>query len=258
MTGIYFSGTGNSRYCLGRFLDSIQLQRRIAVLEDIPVYSIEETGAAEAISRDSEIILAYPVYYSSIPKILGDFIEKNSSSWSGKRVYIIATMGLFSGDGAGVAARRLQRHGAVITGGLHLKMPDCIGDVKALKRSAEMNRQIIENASVKADRAGRLYAAGTPTREGLGIFSLLAGLLGQRLYFRHMTKDYKSLPKIDREKCVGCGLCAEKCPMKNLEIKEGKAIPGDRCTLCYRCFAHCPAKAITVLGDKVYVQYKKN
>lgn len=41
------------------------------------------------------------------------------------------------GDGAGLLARLLNRYGASIVGGLHIKMPDSIGDVKALKRDYE-------------------------------------------------------------------------------------------------------------------------
>ena len=52
---------------------------------------------------------------------------------------MIATMGLFSGDGAGVLARLLKKYGAKITGGLHLKMPDSIADEKVLKRPLEKN-----------------------------------------------------------------------------------------------------------------------
>ena len=78
-----------------------------------------------------------------------DFIHNNSSVWQGKRVFIIATMALFSGDGAGVLGRLLKQYGAKITGGLHLQMPDSIADEKVLKRSLEMNTQLVEKANRK-------------------------------------------------------------------------------------------------------------
>ena len=49
-------------------------------------------------------------------------------------------MGLFSGDGAGILGRLLQQYGAEIIGGLHLRMPDSIGDEKVLKRPLEKNK----------------------------------------------------------------------------------------------------------------------
>ena len=60
--------------------------------------------------------------------MLKDFVDDNKDLWSGKNIFVIATMGLFSGDGAGILARRLRQYGAQIQGGLHLKMPDSIAD----------------------------------------------------------------------------------------------------------------------------------
>lgn len=42
--------------------------------------------------------------------------------------------------------------------------------------------------------------------------------------------------------------------MKNINMKNGKPVPGDQCTMCYRCISTCPKKAITLLGDSVYEQ----
>lgn len=247
MTGIYFSGTGNSKFCLSRFLDNIS--------DNLPMYSIEDAAALSAIKEASELVFAYPVYYSNLPKIVRDFIEDNHALWRGKNIYIIATMGLFSGDGTGVAARLFRKYGAAITGGLHLRMPDCIGDVKALKKSFSENKRIVDASCAKIEYAARRYKSGNPSQEGLSFLSRLAGLFGQRLYFRGKTKNYTKNPKIDTEKCVGCGICEKVCPMHNIHIEAHKASAGNRCTMCYRCFADCPGQAITLIGKEVLEQH---
>ena len=81
------------------------------------------------------------------PKIVRDFINDNHTIWEKKNIFIIATMGLFSGDGAGLSARLFKKYKAHIWGGLHLKMPDCICDVKALKHSTAQNQQIISDVN---------------------------------------------------------------------------------------------------------------
>ena len=218
--------------------------------------SIEDDGAAAAINDSSDIVFAYPVYYSCLPKPVKDFIVCNRSLWSGKRIFIIATMGLFSGDGTGVSARLFAKYGAEITGGLHLRMPDCIGDVKALKKSAEENKALVAAALKKLEDAAASYLSGKPPREGLGFAYHLAGLFGQRLYFGGIVKNYTSNPKIDISKCIGCGRCEALCPMQSIHVKNGKASAGNRCAMCYRCFSSCPEKAITIIGKTVYVQHK--
>lgn len=247
MIGIYFSGTGNTKFCLSQFLGNIGT--------DIPMYSITDQEVVAAISDESDIVFAYPVYYSNLPKIVFDYIKNNESLWAGKNIFVIATMGLFSGDGAGVLARLLKKHGANILGGLHLKMPDCIGDEKVLKKSFEENKATIAATCIKIQKSAEQYLANKPTKEGLGFWYHVAGLFGQRFYFMNKTKKYVHNPKINREKCVGCGICKKVCPMNNVQIEANKAVPGNRCTLCYSCFAHCPKQAITILGKKVIEQH---
>lgn len=248
MLGIYFSGTGNSKYCTEVFLRKCGF--------DTPAVSIEHTNIIGEIKGHQELVIGFPVQYSNLPKILRDFVVSNGELWHGKHIFVIATMGLFSGDGAGTLARLLRRYGAVITGGLHLKMPDSICDEPMLKRPLGKNQQIVKQAELKIERAANAFVQGSPPREGLGAISFLAGLFGQRLYFYRKTQSYSDKLKIDAEKCIGCGKCVQLCPMNNifLDAETNRAAPGTRCTMCYRCASRCPAQAITLLGKKVVEQ----
>lgn len=246
MTGIYFSGTGNTKFCTEKFCGHIGCSK---------IFSIENSTAVPAISESRDIVFAYPIYYSNMPKIVCDFIERNSALWRGKNIYIIATMGLFSGDGSGVSARLFKKFGANIVGGLHVKMPDCIGDVKALKKPYEKNLETVKATVRKINNAAEDYKNKKPTQEGLNFLYHMAGLFGQRLYFYSKTKNYTDSLNIKLDVCTGCGKCEKLCPMKNIRISEGKAVSGNMCTLCYRCFSSCPQKAITILGSKVLEQH---
>lgn len=246
MTGIYFSGTGNSRYAIEFFCREYD--------REIKVFSIENPEAKDAIANAESLVFSYPVQFSTVPKIVRDYVSDHGELWNNKKVFIIATMGLFSGDGAGSLGRLLEKYGAGIIGGLHLKMPDSIGDEKALKRPLEKNRELVKAAERKICDAVKRLKEGHPTKEGLGPVYQMAGLFGQRLYFGHKTRNYTSKLKIDSEKCIGCGKCEKLCPMKNIKTEGGKAISGDRCTMCYRCINNCPKQAITLLGNHITEQ----
>jgi len=245
LLGIYFSGTGNTKYCVETFIKHYDGSNAI---------SIEAPNAKKAIMKHDTIVFGYPVYFSNAPKIVRDFIAENQECYDKKKIFIIATMGLFSGDGTGCTARLFRKHHAKVVGGLHLKMPDCIGDEKLLKKSLAANKEIIRQAEDKIAFASAKWKEGNPTKEGLNFFYHMAGLFGQRLWFYGKTATYKNKPDVDRQKCIGCGRCAALCPRKNINISDGKAVSYDKCTLCYRCVSHCPTQALTILGKLVYEQ----
>jgi 2-oxoglutarate ferredoxin oxidoreductase subunit delta len=68
-----------------------------------------------------------------------------------------------------------------------------------------------------------------------------------------MAKRGKIL--IEREKCKGCALCVEACPLEVIGIEGSSnswgyypAFPKapERCTACGSCYTICPDTAITV------------
>ena len=247
MLGIYFSGTGNSKYATELFCREYD--------DKTEILSIEDNNAVDKIDNEDFIVFSYPVQYSTVPKILRDFIISNKGLWNGKKVFVIATMALFSGDGAGQLGKLLEKYGAECVGGLHLKMPDNICDEKVLKHSFEKNKLLIKKSEHKIKKSAELMKFGKPTKEGIGLFCRIVGFLGQRMFFGRKTRYYSDKLKTDN-KCIGCGLCVSLCPMENIKIENNKAISYDKCTMCYRCINACPKQSITLLGNKVYEQYK--
>ncbi|QNM05164.1 EFR1 family ferrodoxin [Qiania dongpingensis] len=245
MIGVYLSGTGNTEHCI----------KKLVSLLDPPAITIplESERVITEIIRNDIVVLGYPTQYSNAPYMVRNFISKNASLWKNKKIFCMATMGAFSGDGAGCTARILKKHGAVILGGLHIRMPDSVCDSKLLKKTKEQNKQILLNADRKIEQAAAMIREGNYPREGITFLSHLAGLFGQRLWFYGKTKGYSDRLKISSA-CIGCGICSSLCPMKNLSIVNGKAIPAGKCTMCYRCISSCPKQAITLLGTSVQEQ----
>lgn len=52
----------------------------------------------------------------------------------------------------------------------------------------------------------------------------------------------KARPKTDMEKCVGCGACAEVCPMGSVSKENVSDVTGI-CIKCQACIKNCPAGA---------------
>lgn len=244
MLGIYLSGTGNTKHCVEKLTSLLD--------NSAVVLPLESKTILDDIKNNNDIILGYPTQFSNAPFMVRDFIKSNDV-WKGKRVLCVATMGAFSGDGAGCTARLLKKRGAVILGGLHIHMPDSVCDSKLLKKSIEENRQIVLKADEKIEKTVQQIQMGKYPKEGITFISHMIGLFGQRLWFYNKTSHYSDKLKIS-DSCTGCGLCSQICPMKNIKIDNKKAVPGNKCTMCYRCISRCPGQAITLIGDKVREQ----
>lgn len=76
------------------------------------------------------------------------------------------------------------------------------------------------------------------------ILKTLPTLFGGRLY-RYLSPR----PKINSQKCRGCGECARLCPQRTIEMKNHKAkIKTASCIRCYCCQEMCPFHAVETKG----------
>ncbi len=245
MIGIYLSGTGNTKHCVEKITGLLDKTAATVPLESADVI--------EQIKSNGTIVFGYPTQFSNAPYMVRDFINKHRLLWKNKKILCVATMGAFSGDGAGCTARLFKKYGAIILGGVHIKMPDSVCDSKLLKKSIKKNREIIRQADKKIEFVVEQIKHGKYPKDGITLISHIAGLFGQRLWFYKKTAGYTDKLKISTG-CIGCGLCASLCPMKNISVKNNRAVADGKCTMCYRCISRCPQKAITLLGDEIVEQ----
>jgi len=51
---------------------------------------------------------------------------------------------------------------------------------------------------------------------------------------------------VDAEKCVGCGMCQEVCPVGAVEVDACARIQTNSCIGCGRCVQECPQDALSL------------
>ena len=67
------------------------------------------------------------------------------------------------------------------------------------------------------------------------------------------------MPWVDKDGCVGCGICVEKCPVGAISMEDGKAkINMEECIHCGICHSACPNEAVRHDSEKIPEDVKNN
>jgi len=246
MVMIYFSGTGNSEY----------IARRFSILMGIACHSIEEKiDFTPLLTGADTIAFCYPIYGSTVPRIMREFVAKHRIVIRKKKLIIFCTQMFFSGDGARAFARLIPSCDKQVIYAEHFNMPNNICNFFLFPiRDRERIRKK-KAADKKLALVCRNLQNGISKKRGWNPISTALGKT-QNAGFPKMEESGRGSFIADQN-CTKCGLCVKKCPMHNLELNNGKIIQKNNCTLCYRCVNLCPKKAATVLlHAKPKRQYK--
>lgn len=102
-----------------------------------------------------------------------------------------------------------------------------------------------ESPELTGDPLGEVAPFARPRSQSADFADRLPGVL-RRPAKALLGGIFRPKPRVDRERCVGCGRCAESCPQQIIAITQGKAvIELRRCISCFCCQEMCPARAIT-------------
>lgn len=252
LSAFYFSGTGNTRYVTERLCEKIKSYQA-------SVYDISEKNDFAAAMRGADcILLAYPIYGSSPPVPMRRFVYRNAKYINGRDVIIVITQYMFSGDGAASLGRTVEKLGGRVIFAEHFDMPNNLADCRIFTiRNVGELRNRLEKTERRIDSFADRIDNGKPVRRGFNALSHAVGYCCQRKFWRRGENAKKSALKIDGGRCVGCGLCEKRCPVGNISVSDGKAVPLGNCALCYRCINACPKQAITLFGkNPPQKQYK--
>ena len=224
---LYFTGTGNS----------MAVARKIADATGDRTLPLTE-AAGQDLSAEKVVGLVYPCYDFNTPPAVRELVARLCIS-PDAYVFIIVTCGAQTGNSIWKVRRLLKQKGVSVAYCHKIRMPDNSATIFGrnpneqlwkLEKYASRMEHIIDD--IKAPRHGSHF--GAP--------GLVGSLLGLPSMERKILGSFK--PTVDPDRCIGCGLCAQVCPMGNIVV-DGKAAIGDRCTVCIGCLHACPQQAIT-------------
>ncbi len=236
----YFSGTGNTLIIVEELCKTLrELGKNVNLMR-------METADPRNINIKHTLGLAFPVAAFSTFPLVWEFVHSLSRG-NGCEVFMLDTLGGFSGGLVGPMKKVLLKNSYLPIGAKEIVMPSNFGKIESPEK--------IEQKKAKALAKVKAYAENLVTGKTrwnrLPILGDLVGLLGRSKYpWRFMGKKIQ----IHNTKCSKCGLCAKLCPIRLIEMQDFP-VKHDGCQVCMRCIAFCPEQAIS-FSNKFKKRYK--
>lgn len=228
----YFSGTGNSQ----------RAAKQIAELlgdELVSINACLKRGEKEAFHSERPLVVVAPTYAWQMPKVVERWIRE--TEFEGNRnIYIVLTCGGSVGNAA-YAKKLCGEKGLRFSGLALVAMPNNYVALSNTPDKAEC-AAILEKAGERIVSLAALIQKGEPFPEAAISFKdrMNSGPVNGLFYalFVH-DKGFAA-----SEACVSCGKCAQRCPLNNIRISDGKPVWNGNCTHCMACIGGCPTEAI--------------
>ena len=225
----YFSGTGNSRYVAKQ----LAAFTKDAAQDLVPLL---RQGSVPPPAYGEAIGLVFPIHAWAPPKPVMDFarlLKPTSETY----VYAVCTCGDDAGQAMGRLKRRVPLKAAWSIAMPNNYIPMYDADPPAVEQSK------IALANERLPRIARLIDERVPVFDVWRGKAprLKTGLINP--LFRGFALSTKPF-SVD-ESCIGCGLCAKRCPAQAIQMVDGRPVYTKKhCTQCMACISYCPAAAI--------------
>ena len=235
---LYFTGTGNSRY----------LARRIAEGLEMPLYDLNaciKAGDTAPVQTGRDVVLVTPTYAWRIPRVVSEWLDKTELTGA-ERIWFVMDCGSEIGNAAKFNRILAEQKHLQYRGTAQIVMPEnYIAMFKAPEREeAENIVKAAEPAIADAIACLKEKKPFPATRSNL--YDRFMSSAVNPIFYRLFVKAAAFQV---RDACIGCGQCADRCPMNNITIKAGKPVWGNDCTHCMACICYCPTEAIEY-GEK--------
>ncbi len=235
---LYFSATGNSKYCAEKIASSINSE--LCSINDLMRSKTTEVDVKESPSLG----FVCPTYNYDMAYAVAEFLDnlviKNISD--NCYVFAVFTCGASSGTAEKTIKGILSKKGIELNAAFKVVMPDNYIPMFPLM-SKDKQMSMLESAEVclndvikdiKAQKHSTITTKQMPAPMKVLIKKTV--IPSQR----KATKNFWV-----NNDCVGCGLCVEVCPKNLIRLRDGKPIwIKDDCACCLGCIHRCPKQAI--------------
>lgn len=225
----YFTGTGNSEAAAKQLLN--QGERLISMAQ-----ARQEEQFSYSAEDEESVGFVFPVYFYGLPDTVRAFASKLTLDRKPSYVYAVITCGGSIAGAGDLLKKELAGNGIPLRAVYTVKMPDnyCL---MYEPTTPEQEGPILAAADVKLAKIREDILC----RRIVGADASLAARLQTAALYPMYDRSRKTAKFYTDERCIGCGTCARRCPVKAIEMVNGRPVwvkeSCDHCLSCVSCNA---------------------
>lgn len=232
----YFSGLGNSKHVAQNIL-----------LEDERLFFIPEVERANisefTINEGERLGFVFPVYSWRAPRLVSEFVAKMQLIGTPGYTFLVTTCGDDCGKTEAYFRKDLQRKGIKLDAAIAIQMPNTYVNLPGMDVDPiEVSNEKLRKAEPRIAEVKAMLERKEKVSQMIitGAAGLKSDII-QPLFYKLLVTDKKFHTT---DACVGCGVCADNCPLLNITIENGRPRWHGHCTTCMSCYHHCHHHAI--------------
>ncbi len=263
----YFSGTGNTRWAAFKVASATH-DRLVDIAEEMRTMKQQglTTTRTFVLEPDERLGFIFPVHGWRVPRLVRDFIgrlqikrsqeqQQDEAQPHGTFAYAVCT----AGDSIGLTIENLDSAIAAnaslavmgikkVASAYSLIMPESyVGlpfmDVDTQEREKRKKDKAADELDSIAMEIANCKKNISQLKKGFWPWMMTKVVGG---FFEHVLITDKRF-HVTQDKCVKCGICANVCPVHDIDGGKGKYptwkhLPD--CLTCFSCYHHCPHHAI--------------
>lgn len=238
----YYSGCGNSRWAAKELSERMH-QPLLFIPEEM------KGPCLYHLKKDEPLGFVFPIYAWRPPQIVRQFVERmkieveEGAAQTAPYTFMVCTCADSAGYADKIFRRALHRKGLPLDAAISITMPKTyinlpgfgLDDPQAEHEKRDLaatNMPLIASFLNHGDQEWDITRGKCPW------FTSTV----EAWFFEHVLISDR--PFRVESSCIGCGKCAEVCPVGNITMKEGRPQWHGKCLSCMSCYHYCPENAI--------------